>query len=271
MHRVQFVNFAQMDDQLEEEALVIATASTVLGAMTIFLKYYERKIVETEIEMSQIPCQSRVNRDIDRENYINSVLLCGDRHCIDQIRMSPMAFFRLCEALERKGLLPSTVNMSVKEQVLMFLHLIGHNVSIPMSKKLLTFLANEVQKGNRPNNSFKSSSYVAAANAISKKFNVKCLPEHIDNHLKTANPTHEKYLNKKIDMYDEMAVVVGKDAARGSGAKSFDDVEIHSHRNTANLEEKGDGDSEFMKDNNKQSTSSDAFGISKKSKKDMRW
>ena len=58
--------------------------------------------------------------------------------------------------------------------------------SKPMSKELLTFLANEVQKGNRPNNSFKSSSYVAAANAISKKFNVKCLPEHIDNHLKTV-------------------------------------------------------------------------------------
>ena len=28
------------------------------------------------------------------------------------------------------------------------------------------------------------------------------------------NPTHEKYLNKKIDMYDEMATVVGKDVAR---------------------------------------------------------
>ncbi|KAJ8423350.1 hypothetical protein Cgig2_026110 [Carnegiea gigantea] len=201
-----------------------------------------------------------VSIDIDRENYINSLLLCGDKHCIDQIRMSPIAFFRLCEALERKLLFVSTMNMSVKEQVLMFLHLIGHNVrfraiggrffrstwsihtyfhavlqailklypespeespaamdarresedrgeetettwkkgkmkevneakktqfrwSKSMSKELLTFLANEVQKGNRPNNSFKSSSYVAPANAISKKFDVKCSPEHIDNHL----------------------------------------------------------------------------------------
>ncbi|KAJ8420902.1 hypothetical protein Cgig2_028635 [Carnegiea gigantea] len=32
-----------------------------------------------------------------------------------------------------------------------------------------------------------------------------------------ANPTYEKYLNKKIDMYDEMAIVVGNDIARGSG------------------------------------------------------
>ncbi|KAJ8430947.1 hypothetical protein Cgig2_003226 [Carnegiea gigantea] len=136
----------------------------------------------------------------------------------------------------------------------------------PMSKELLKFLADEVRKENRPNNTFNFSSFVAVADTISKKFNVKCLPDHVDNHLRTmktargiiaklrnqsscgwdenmrmirmspdvyntyveANPTHEKYLNKKIDMYDEMATVVGKDIARGSGAKSFDDVEIQS-------------------------------------------
>ena len=58
--------------------------------------------------------------------------------------------------------------------------------SMPMLKELLTFLANEVQMGNQPNNSFKSSSHVAPANAILKKFNVKCLPKDIINHLKTV-------------------------------------------------------------------------------------
>uniref|UniRef100_A0A7C9CI48 DUF8040 domain-containing protein n=1 Tax=Opuntia streptacantha TaxID=393608 RepID=A0A7C9CI48_OPUST len=42
--------------------------------------------------------------------------------------MSPMAFFRLCKTLEGKGLFTSTVHMSVREQVLMFLHLLGHKV-----------------------------------------------------------------------------------------------------------------------------------------------
>ncbi|KAJ8440609.1 hypothetical protein Cgig2_031026 [Carnegiea gigantea] len=155
---------------------------------------------------------------------------------------------------------------------------------------LLTLLGFEVEEHPHENQKDKT-----ATNALSKKFNVKCLPEHRDNHLKTvknarvvisklrdkdsgfecddnlkmitasptvyntyteANSTHEKYLNKKTDTYDEMAVVVGKGVARGSGAKSFDDVEIHSYRNTANLEEKDDGDSEFMKDNDKQPTSS---------------
>ncbi|KAJ8440439.1 hypothetical protein Cgig2_006492 [Carnegiea gigantea] len=110
--------------------------------------------------------------------------------------------------------------------------------------------------------------YINTADMISKKFNVKCLSDHIDNYLRTVkttwgiiaklrsqsscgwdenmrmihmsldvyntyvkvNPTHEKYLNKKIDMYDEMAIVVGNDVARGSGVKSFDDVEIQSLR-----------------------------------------
>ena len=58
--------------------------------------------------------------------------------------------------------------------------------SKPMSKKLLKFLADEVKKGNRSNNTFKSSSFVAAADTISKKFNVKCLPDHVDNHLRTV-------------------------------------------------------------------------------------
>ncbi|KAJ8453132.1 hypothetical protein Cgig2_008016 [Carnegiea gigantea] len=136
--------------------------------------------------------------------------------------------------------------------------------------------------------------YVArdeVADTISKKFNAKCLPDHIDNHLRIvktawgiipklrnqsscgwdenmrmirmspdvfntyveANPTHKKYPNKKIDMYDEMATMVGKDIARGSGARSFDDVEIQSF-GAVNLEEKGDGDDEFVKENDKQST-----------------
>ena len=52
-----------------------------------------------------------------------------------------------------------------------------------------------------------------------------------------------------------MAIVIGKDVARGSGAKSFDDVKMQSH-GTTNLEEKDEGDDEFAKENEKQSTSS---------------
>ncbi|CAK7340653.1 unnamed protein product [Dovyalis caffra] len=41
-----------------------------------------------------------------------------------------------------------------------------------------------------------------------------------------AHPNHEKYLNKKIEMYNEMALVVGQDMATGSFAKSFTDINL---------------------------------------------
>jgi len=65
-----------------------------------------------------------------------------------------------------------------------------------------------------------------------------------------------------------MAIAVGKDVARGSGVKSFDDVEIQSHE-AVNLEEKGDGDDGFLKENDKQSTSSASLE-SRKSRKRTR-
>ncbi|KAL3716404.1 hypothetical protein ACJRO7_008063 [Eucalyptus globulus] len=42
----------------------------------------------------------------------------------------------------------------------------------------------------------------------------------------TAHPTHEKYLNKKIKMYDELASVAIKDMAMGCFAKQFGDINL---------------------------------------------
>ncbi|GAB4844621.1 hypothetical protein Ancab_038022 [Ancistrocladus abbreviatus] len=135
-----------------------------------------------------------------------------------------------------------------------------HRWTKAMSRRLLKILADEVKKGNRPNNTFKTSSFTLAAKRISEEFGVKCLPDHVDNHLKTlrnswtmiyklrgnsgfgwdenlkmitASPkaytAYLLYLNKKIDMYDEMAIVLGKDMARGDFAKSFVDIDLQSH------------------------------------------
>ncbi|KAF7135069.1 hypothetical protein RHSIM_Rhsim08G0145100 [Rhododendron simsii] len=43
-----------------------------------------------------------------------------------------------------------------------------------------------------------------------------------------AHPTHEKYLNKKIEMHEEIALVVNKDRAKGNFAKSFNDVDLEA-------------------------------------------
>ena len=40
-----------------------------------------------------------------------------------------------------------------------------------------------------------------------------------------AHQKHAEYLNKKIEMYDELAIVVGKDTTTGGFSKSYVDLE----------------------------------------------
>ncbi|GAV77660.1 LOW QUALITY PROTEIN: DDE_4 domain-containing protein [Cephalotus follicularis] len=61
--------------------------------------------------------------------YMNSLLCRGDIHCIDQIRMRPVAFYELCNILTRYNL---GHHLSIKEQVLLFVHYLGHNVRFPV-------------------------------------------------------------------------------------------------------------------------------------------
>ena len=72
--------------------------------------------------------EPHVNRDFESESYINSILCSEDQHCINQIRMRPISFFELCKILFENNLVGESINMSIKEQVVIFLHTIGHNV-----------------------------------------------------------------------------------------------------------------------------------------------
>lgn len=137
-----------------------------------------------------------------------------------------------------------------------------------MSHLLLEILADEVMKGNKPSNAFKASSFSRVAKEISEKFGVDCHPKHVDNHLRTvkstwntivkirdnttdfgwdddlkiitcskdmynqevqAFPNHEPFLNKRIEMYDEMALVVGKDVGTGRFAKSLVEIQVEDN------------------------------------------
>ncbi|XP_052478002.1 uncharacterized protein LOC105775147 [Gossypium raimondii] len=134
----------------------------------------------------------------------------------------------------------------------------------PMEHVFLEILAEEARKGNKPSNTFKSVSINRVADAISSRFQVQCDTKHVENHLRTvknqwqiickirgesgfgwddnmkmitcdratydatvmAHKKYEPFLNKSIDHYDEMAVVVGKDMATGSFARTFADIDL---------------------------------------------
>ncbi|XP_040960229.1 uncharacterized protein [Gossypium hirsutum] len=105
---------------------------------------------------------------------------------------------------------------------------------------------------------------VELTDAISERFQVQCDAKHVENHLRTvknqwqiickirgesgfgwddsmkmitcdratydaavmAHKKYEPFLNKSIDYYDEMALVVGKDMATGSFAITFADIDL---------------------------------------------
>ena len=71
------------------------------------------------------PC---VNHVVERKHYINSILHGSERLCVSQIRMKPIPFHHLCHILIEGEHVRLTFHMSVQEQVLIFLHIIGHNV-----------------------------------------------------------------------------------------------------------------------------------------------
>ncbi|KAK5845700.1 hypothetical protein PVK06_001908 [Gossypium arboreum] len=134
----------------------------------------------------------------------------------------------------------------------------------PMEHLFLEILAEEAQKGNKPSNTFKAVSINRVVEAISEKLQVQCDAKHVENHLRTvkkqwqiictirgesgfgwddnmkmitcdratydaavmAHKKYEPFLNKSIDHYDEMALVVGKDMATGSFARTFADIDL---------------------------------------------
>ncbi|PPS16531.1 hypothetical protein GOBAR_AA04040 [Gossypium barbadense] len=132
-----------------------------------------------------------------------------------------------------------------------------------MEHLFLEILAEEAQKGNKPFNFFKAVSINRVVEAISERFQVQCDAKHVENHLRivknqwriictiwdesgigwddnkkmitchratcdAAVMTHKKYESflNKIDHYDEMALVVGKDMATRSFARTFADIDL---------------------------------------------
>ncbi|XP_040943430.1 uncharacterized protein [Gossypium hirsutum] len=107
-------------DRNQNQMAIAGVVASVLAFGALWIKKLETR--------KEIASRPRVNRDYERENYINSILYSGDQHCIDIIRMRPIAFFNLCDILSTNNLLQSSKSVDIREQVVIFLHIIGHNV-----------------------------------------------------------------------------------------------------------------------------------------------
>ncbi|KAK4557144.1 hypothetical protein RGQ29_007063 [Quercus rubra] len=150
---------------------------------------------------------------------------------------------------------------------------------LPMHETMLRILAQEAHKGNKPSSTFKAGSFALVAKEITAQFGVECHPSYVENRMWTlrtmwstiqtirkksgfgwdddlkmitcdpktyqeevmAHRKHAEFLNKKIDMYDELAIVVGKDTATGGFSKSYVDLEHEPHN--------ADESAEYVADN----------------------
>ncbi|KAK5771405.1 hypothetical protein PVK06_047608 [Gossypium arboreum] len=144
-------------------------------------------------------------------------------------------------------------------------------------------------------------SFNRVAVAISKRFRVQCDAKHLENHLRTvknqwqiictildesgfewddnmkmitcdgatydaavmAHKKYEPFLNKSIDHYDEMALVVGKDKATKSFARTFADIDLDDGNQDLVLI---DGDNEEIE---KVRTNVSSSGTSKRKRKNV--
>jgi hypothetical protein len=107
-----------------DETILLKVTTTIVAVvlaigLVILKNIRSRRVLRRE---------PHVNQEYEREIYIDSILYRSRQDCIDQIRMSPIAFFELCKILAENNLVRETIHMSIKEQVLIFLHMIGHNV-----------------------------------------------------------------------------------------------------------------------------------------------
>ena len=108
-----------LDEKKETKAAILASIASVLLVGVALLRKLQRR------RLPRTPC---INHVVEREHYINSILHGSERHCVSQIRMKPIAFHHLCHILTEEEHVRPTIHMSVMEQVLIFLHIIGDNV-----------------------------------------------------------------------------------------------------------------------------------------------
>ena len=84
-------------------------------------------IIERERNIIYIPREPRINTIAQQELYIDNILNRDDRHCVEQICMKPVVLYDLCDVLTSLDLLRSTQNVSIREQVIVYLQIISRN------------------------------------------------------------------------------------------------------------------------------------------------
>jgi hypothetical protein len=94
----------------------------VVVAVWFFLSFRRRRQ-----QARSIPYGPMLERDIERQNNLQFIFESDDTHCVNLLRMRRAPFFQLCHLFRDRDLLRDNVNSTIEEQVVVFLHVVGHN------------------------------------------------------------------------------------------------------------------------------------------------
>ena len=121
LHTSQITVFVIFQMKKKTKATILASIASVLPMGVALLRKLQRR-------HGRLPRAPYVNHAAEGEECINSILHGSERYCVNKIRMKPITFHHLCHILTEGEHVRPTIHMSVTKQVLIFLHIIGHNV-----------------------------------------------------------------------------------------------------------------------------------------------
>jgi hypothetical protein len=67
-----------------------------------------------------------LERDLEREMQLNRLYHGTEANCINELHMRKFIFHKLCGHLRSHGMLEYTINVSIEEQIAMFMKFVGH-------------------------------------------------------------------------------------------------------------------------------------------------
>ncbi|KAF3671610.1 hypothetical protein FXO37_07943 [Capsicum annuum] len=272
--------FDESANQDEDDAIIRIAATFVLAAGVAILVAYEHN--------SSIPREPYVNKDQEREFYMNSILNGSDVHCVGHIRIRAIdgthviASVSIEQQNRFRGWKGTTQNILASINFnLKFMYVLAgwegsaHDSRIlnyalerPHDKYYLVDAGYGLRKGFIPpyhgiryhlqeycdchsqnekelfnlRHASLRSSVERAFTILKRRFPMDMKLKYFDYKISVnessliqqyppehqAHPDHDKFINKKIKIFDEMSLVCGNDRARKDCAKSFEAIDFDS-------------------------------------------
>ena len=109
---------------------VIQQRARMLSVLSIVIAIIQWRRRRRRLRTRRLPIKygPLVSRDLVRQTRLDELYNGTVKNCIRQFRMRKVVFWKLSSCLRDSGLLRDTIHVSVKEQLAMFLHTVGHNL-----------------------------------------------------------------------------------------------------------------------------------------------